>query len=375
MSDFLQERLDGIRAAGLYRELPGTVEGVDFWSNDYLGLAKIEHLRKENLVSGGATGSRLISGDRDLWHEVEQIVATFHGFAAGLVFNSGYTALVSLLSALLKRGDTIIYDELSHACCRDGIRLGFATALRFRHNDTLHLRQRLKGVRGSGQIFVLTEGRFSMDGDRAPLSAIADLCDEYRAQLIVDEAHTGGLEGERGVGLVAELNLTDRVLADVITFGKAFGTHGAVVLGGDRLKQYLVNTARPFIYTTGMSASQFAEIGLAYRKLWQHHSKESETLRYRIRYFAQRVKELRLQAIIHTQDGPIQTVRIPGNDRVLAAEAACRAASLLVKAIRSPTVPAGTERLRICLHSFNTEAEIDLLVTTLRDALATFAEN
>ena len=147
------------------------------------------------------------------------------------------------------------------------------------------------------------------------------------------------------------------------------------MLGSEALKEYLVNTARPFIYTTGMSGSQYYEIGMAYEKLMKHHSRQFETLRYRIRYFDQRVKKLRLQAIIHTQDGPIQTVRIPGNDRVLAAEAACRAASLLVKAIRSPTVPAGTERLRICLHSFNTEAEIDLLVTTLRDALATFAEN
>ena len=136
MSDFLQERLDGIRAAGLYRELPGTVEGIDFWSNDYLGFAQISNPRKKNLLYGGATGSRLISGDNGLVQEMEHHLAEMHGFSAGLFFNSGYTAFVALLSAVLKRGDTIFYDELSHACCRDGIRLGFAKSLRFRHNDT-----------------------------------------------------------------------------------------------------------------------------------------------------------------------------------------------------------------------------------------------
>ena len=371
MPDFLEERLLKLREAGLYRSLPGTVAGTDFWSNDYLGLAAMEGHRKENLVGGGATGSRLISGDRDLWAELEKTVAQYHGFPAALTFNSGYTALLALLSAVLKRGDVIIYDELSHACCRDGIRLGFAKALRFRHNDLLHLRQRLEDVRTEGEIFVLTEGRFSMDGNVAPLRKVAELCKEYNARLIVDEAHTGGLEGSGGAGRVAELGLEKAVFATVITYGKAFGTHGASVLGSEPLKQYLINTARPLIYSTAMSASQWVEIGLAYAKLGKHHHARYEQLRYRVRYFHERIKANRLRDKVTAQSGPIQTVRIVGNDRVLAAENACRGAGLLVKAIRHPTVPAGKERLRICLHAFNTEPEIDRLVATLGDVLAT----
>jgi len=154
-------------------------------------------------------------------------MAAFHGYEAGLVFNSGYTANLGLLSAILRRTDTIVYDELVHASCRDGIRLGQARALRFAHNDLDDLRRRLAQARTDGQTFVLTEGRFSMDGDLAPLTGMAAVCRAAGAHLIVDEAHSGGVEGENGAGLVAASGLQSVVFATVITHGKAFGAHGA----------------------------------------------------------------------------------------------------------------------------------------------------
>ncbi|MEL7162936.1 MAG: pyridoxal phosphate-dependent aminotransferase family protein, partial [Bacteroidota bacterium] len=178
MDSFLNTRLDRLRAAGTFRELPGDLPGVDFWSNDYLGLARVPHPPTAAVVPG-ATGSRLISGDSHAYHALEARIAAHHGQPAALVFNSGYTANLGLLSALLRRMDTIVYDELSHACCRDGIRLGQARALRFRHNDLVDLRSQLEKARPDGQVFVLTEGRFSMDGDLASLRAITEICEEY----------------------------------------------------------------------------------------------------------------------------------------------------------------------------------------------------
>lgn len=376
MADFLSQRLEKLREKGTYRTLPGTVEGVDFWSNDYLGLTRIEAQEQRMIPGKGATGSRLISGDRDEISQLEQQgISKFHGFPAALFYNSGYTALLGLLSAVLRRTDTIIYDELSHACCRDGIRLGHAKSQRFNHNDTLHLRQRLSKVSTEGQIFVLTEGRFSMDGDVAPLTEILDICNEFGAHLIVDEAHSGGIDGLAGEGLIASLGLQKKVFATVITYGKAFGAHGAAVLGNETLRQYLINTSRPFIYTTGLAASQLAEIAHAYKRMAHHHSQQIERLRYNILFFQQLFGPTRARDLVSRNDGPIQTVSVPGNHRVMQVESACLEAGLLVKGIRSPTVAAGTERLRICLHSFNTSHEIERLAAVLRSTIPNFARS
>jgi 8-amino-7-oxononanoate synthase len=372
MPDFLTRRLDKIRAENRFRELPGTVEGVDFWSNDYLGMART---RVQGEVEGavqppnhktGATGSRLISGDADAYHATEQMIAAFHGCEAALVYNSGYTANLGLLSAILKRGDTILYDELVHASCRDGLRLGLGRAYKFGHNDPEEmLRRTCADGRTNGEVFVLTEARFSMDGDLAPLQEMADLCARYGAHLIVDEAHSVGLEGPQGAGLVAQLGLQDKVFATIVTYGKAPGAHGAAVLGSAALRDYLVNTSRPFIYTTGPSPEQWRAIAGAYARLETEQEARYQQLCRVISHFKDRVNATGLGAFVPDVDGPIQTVTIPGNGAVMAAEAACREAGLLVKGIRSPTVSAGAERLRICLHSFNTEGEVRTLVETL----------
>jgi 8-amino-7-oxononanoate synthase len=394
MSNFLEERLGKIRAAGNYRSLTGDVQGIDFWSNDYLGLveARTQVQGKvvgrggrdsdltrlptgdsvpENLVEkglfmpSGATGSRSISGDSAAWHSIEAMIADYHGHGSALVFNSGYTANLGLLSAILTRTDTIIYDEFAHASCRDGIRLGQAKALRFRHNDLEDLRTQIDKARPDGQTFVLTEGRFSMDGDLAPLAAISTICQQANAHLIVDEAHSVGIEGKNGAGLVAELGLEDKVFATIVTYGKAFGSHGAAVLGSLALRHYLINTCRPFIYTTGPAPAQWAGIQQAYQTMASVHASRLSLLRQRIQQFSEGMKAAGLGDRLDETSGPIQILHLPGNDAVMLAEAACREQGLLVKGIRSPTVPAGQERLRICLHSFNTEAEVDQLVNAL----------
>lgn len=383
MANFLKNRLDKIKSTGSFRSLAGTMDGIDFWSNDYLGLAQLQALiapttQQTNELTdqrsndptnqpSGATGSRSISGDAGAYHALERRIADFHGHPAALVFNSGYTANLGLLSAILKRGDTILYDELMHASCRDGIRLGFASAVKFPHNDLEEtLIRTCANVRMSGQLFVLTEGRFSMDGDVAPLREMAALCREYGANLIVDEAHSGGLDGRQGRGLVAELGLQEEVFATVITYGKAFGAHGAAVLGSQELRDYLINTCRPFIYTTGPAPAQWFGIAEAYDKMEALHGEQMARLRTVIGLFRKGMTDGGAANRLMPNDGPIQTIHFPGNDAVMAAEAACREAGLLVKGIRSPTVAVGSERLRVCLHAFNTEEELVLLVETLR---------
>jgi len=387
MAEFLGKRLDKIRATGNYRTLSGSVSGVDFWSNDYLGLARTRVQGKvKGVVEAAAEtshfplptsdlilpttnfrpGSRSISADHDEWHATERMIAAYHGHAAALVFSSGYTANLGLLSAILRRTDMILYDELMHASCRDGIRLGQARAVRFAHNQLTEadlIAARAK--RPDGQLFVLTEGRFSMDGDLAPLSAMTELCDRHGAHLIVDEAHSGGLEGVGGAGLVAELGLQDRVFATVVTYGKAFGAHGAAVLGGENLKDYLVNVCRPFIYTTGPGPARWQAIREAYANLEAHHADRMATLQGRIGQFRAGISAAGVAYQLPPVNGPIQALLVPGNERVMAVESACRTAGLLVKGIRSPTVAAGAERVRICLHAFNTEGEVERLVAAL----------
>lgn len=377
MPDFLHHRLAALKTSGNHRELPGQPAGVDFWSNDYLGLAaREEAIRAGSPVRGkvekrgahpphGATGSRSVSGDHPAYHALEARIAAHHGQPAALVFSSGYTANLGLLSALLRRTDTIVYDERMHASCRDGIRLGQAGTLRFRHNDPDDLCARLTKARPDGQTFVLTEGRFSMDGDLAPLTAIAETCQSAGAHLIVDEAHSGGLEGVRGAGRVAELGLQNAVFATVVTYGKAFGFHGAAVLGSAALREYLINTCRPFIYTTGPAPGQWTGIAAAYDRMDALHDARFALLQNRIGQFNDLIAAAGLRPLVTRADGPIQTVGRRGNQAVMAGEAACRAAGLLVKGIRSPTVKTGEERLRVCLHSFNTEEEVGRLVGVL----------
>ncbi|MEM1214693.1 MAG: aminotransferase class I/II-fold pyridoxal phosphate-dependent enzyme, partial [Bacteroidota bacterium] len=336
---------------------------VDFCSNDYLGYARMS-FPASGPQREGATGSRLISGNSALAEAVEAEIAAFHRAEAGLIFSSGYAANLGLLSALCQRQDTIIYDQLLHASLRDGIRLTRSRALGFGHNDLADLRKKLTAARikNAGQLFVIVESVYSMDGDQAPLLAMADCCEEFGANLIVDEAHGTGVLGPRGEGGVVAAGLNERVFARVHTFGKAIGSHGAIVLGSATLRSYLINFARPFIYSTGIPDATLARIQSAYREL------KSGTallrLRQLITYF-QNQCPVQLQEQLLPSTTPIQALVCPGNSAVVHLAQRVQSAGFQVLPIRYPTVPAGEERLRICLHVFNTESEIDQLLTIL----------
>jgi 8-amino-7-oxononanoate synthase len=264
---FLDKKLNERIESDSLRTLILTNYSIDFCSNDYLGIVKnklIENTISSNL-SHGSTGSRLLSGNYQLIEETEKLIADFHEAEAGIIFNSGYDANTGLLSSVPQKNDMIIYDQLSHASLRDGIRLSFATAFSFLHNDLQDLEKKLSASHSDSKKFVVTESVFSMDGDFAPLREIVDLCEKYHAALIVDEAHATGVAGEKGEGLVQKLNLQNKCFARIHTFGKACGVHGAIILGSQKLKQYLVNFSRQFIYTTSLPPAATEAIFVSYK--------------------------------------------------------------------------------------------------------------
>lgn len=359
--DFLLKKLNERQQQNAFRVLRLPDGKTDFCSNDYLGIVRNRLIEKKLAsekdvsYSHGATGSRLLAGNYALIEETEKQLAQFHQAAAGLIYNSGYDANLGLLSCVPQRGDTIIYDYLSHASLRDGIRLSFATSYSFKHNDLADLEKRLQVA--TGTIFVVTESVFSMDGDTAPLTAISALCEQYGAHLIVDEAHATGVIGEQGEGLVQQLNLQQKCFARIHTFGKAVGCHGAIVLGSEALRNYCINFSRSFIYSTAIPESSVAAIKCAYVLFPVMHSERAH-LQQLIDYFQQ--ANTRYEKLVsHT---PIQIVIIPGNDQVKQVAGALQAAGLDVRPILYPTVPAGKERLRIVLHAFNTMDEVKKLV-------------
>lgn len=333
---------------------------IDFCSNDYLGIAANQLLKgfENEKNSTGSGGSRLLSGNYELIEKTEEKIASFHKAESGLIFNSGYDANLGLLSCIGQKGDLIIYDSLSHASIRDGIRLSFAESFAFRHNDVDDLERKLKAA--TGQVYVVTESLFSMDGDFAPLKEIVDLCNQYEAQLIVDEAHATGIVGACGEGLVQELELNEHCFARIHTFGKALGNHGAIVLGSCELRDYLINFSRAFIYTTALPPASVATIAAAY-DLFPGMMEERTKLQELVKTF--RAAKLRFEKLDSVT--AIQGVIVPGNPEVRELASNIQQKGLDVRPILYPTVPKGKERLRIILHSFNTQEELEKLISCL----------
>lgn len=367
MENFLDNKINQRKENSSLRVLKTDVAAIDFSSNDYLGFSRLESLKNKvnhfivnhpetNL---GATGSRLLSGNSKLVENLENEIAAFHKAAAGLIFNSGYDANIGLLSSVPQKGDTIIYDELVHASVIDGARLSFANRFNFKHNDLNHLETKLKNC--NGNVFIVTESIFSMDGDFAPLVELAELAKKYHAHLIVDEAHATGIFGLNGSGLINELNLENDIFARVVTFGKALGCHGAIILGSEKLKTYLVNFARSFIYTTSLPAHSLISIKMAYKELLNNHA---IAINKKIDFFKKQTHSI--QYLLIPSKSPIQCLVIPGNQKCKQAAEVLQANNLDVRPILNPTVAEGKERLRICLHAFNTDHEITLLSNTLK---------
>jgi 8-amino-7-oxononanoate synthase len=364
--DFLKNKLQERQQSGTYRQLKPENGLVDFCSNDYLGFAR-SALLKQSIVHevdthplslNGAAGSRLLSGNIQYAEDLEKQIAAHHESEAGLLFTSGYDANLGLLSSLAQRGDTIILDELVHASIIDGARLSYANRYSFKHNDLESLEAKLKLAKGN--CYVVIESVYSMDGDTPPLLEILNLTEKYHAALIVDEAHAVGLYSK---GLVCELGLQERVFARVVTFGKALGGHGAIVLGSHNLRNYLINFARSFIYTTAAPFHQLAAIKMAYQLL-ENSGEAIISLKKNIELFKQEVNTGENFTLLNSVS-PIQCIILGSNEMAREAAKQLQMNNLDVRPILSPTVAQGTERIRICLHSFNTENELTLLAATL----------
>ena len=359
---FLHKKLQERKDLQSFRQLRLSGALLDFCSNDYLGIVKdglLEQPLANEHYRHGSTGSRLLSGNYALIEETEAMLADFHSAESALIFNSGYDANVGLLSCVPQRGDTILYDQLCHASIRDGIRLSFAQSFSFRHNDTEDLKDKLRNTQG--QVFIVTESVFSMDGDIAPLQELLSLCAQFGCHLILDEAHATGVIGEKGEGVAQHLGLHEQCFARVHTFGKAVGTHGAVVLGSRLLRDYLVNFSRPFIYTTALPEVSIAAIRQAY-DIFPGMNQQRQHLRELIREFQSFSDQ---DNRILKSETPIQGIVVPGNEAVKQTATALQQQGFDVRPILYPTVPKGGERLRIVLHSFNSRDELLGLVSGL----------
>lgn len=364
--DRIQAELEKRRLEGLERELHLN-ELIDFSSNDYLGLARSEALHKMVLSRAqelqapytGSTGSRLISGNSRLAEQVEEQLAKLFQGESALLFNSGYSANLGVLSSLPGRNDTILYDELSHASIKDGARLSLAQKISFKHNDLNDLESKLR--RADGHCFIVAESIYSMDGDRSPVTDLTRLANQYQATIVLDEAHSTGIEGKQGEGLAVALKVEKDIAIRIYTFGKAMGCHGACVVGPRAFRQYMINTSRPFIYTTSLPPHALLTISCAFHYLSQH-SELRQQLHANRTQFTQAMKG---NPAFHTAPSAIQRVIIPGNEEVTRAASQLRGKGFDVRAIRKPTVSEGSERLRICLHAFNTAQQIAALAEAL----------
>ncbi len=397
MKQALSERLERQRAQDLYRSrqcLDGpqgveiTLDGrrcLSFCSNDYLGLAN--HPRVVRALQDGAArhgvgsgASHLVSGHGRAHHELEEALAAWCGRERALLFSTGYMANLGVLSALAARGDRVYADRLDHASLLDAARLAEARLKRYRHNDATQLATWLEEAptpiptqeqgqgQGQGQAFIVSDGVFSMDGDLAPLPELAALAARHRAWLMIDDAHGLGVIGADGGGCVAHYGLGQAEVPILVgTLGKAFGTFGAFVAGSAELIETLIQFARSYIYTTALppavASATLAALAVAREESWRR-----ERLAALARRFRDGAGSLGLPLYPAAPDAP-PTPIIPllcgSAERALALSAALREQGIVVTAIRPPTVPRGTARLRITLCAEHSDAHIDRLLDTL----------
>jgi len=367
----LEARLAELDARGLGRQLSEGA-GLDFSSNDYLGLSKNPKLAegvRRRLETGavGAPASRLLRGQTRAHRELEERLAAWKGMERALLFPSGYQANLALLTTLVGPGDRVLSDRLNHASLIDGLRLAGCEKVIFDHLDTGFIEQELARPWPRGRTFLVTESLFSMEGDLAPLERYGELAAAHGAELVVDDAHATGLYGdERGSGWVEACRIEKRVTAVVSTFGKALGIGGACITAPAVVIEYLIQRARPFIFTTAMPPVVVAAIDAALDvvKAEPERRRRVFTLARRLRG---RLRELGLDT--RGEDGPLVPVIVGENRRAVETAEALQARGLDVRAVRPPTVPEGTARLRISIHADHTEAQIDALGDELAEAL------
>lgn len=366
-----------LREQGLERvlRLPA---GIDFASNDYLGLGRHPEIlgalearvaaARESGEAWAAPASRLLRGTTEAHLALEKRLALFKGQEAALLFSSGYQANVGLLTALLGPNDRAISDAQNHASLIDGLRLSGCQKVVVPHLDLAAFARALEVSHTAGRTVVLVESLYSMDGDIAPLRELADLCATLGADLIVDDAHATGVFGDdRGSGLVEALGVERRVAAVVTTFGKALASGGACVSGSRALIDYLVTRSRAFLFSTAQPPFALWAVEAALDRL----AAEPE-LRVRVRQLADRLRAgLRSLGVDTLRSaGPIVPLVLGENRRVLQVAEALQDRGFDVRAVRPPTVAPGTARLRISIHAERTDREVDALVAAIGQVLA-----
>lgn len=371
----IARELDLLREQGQFRamEKHDRTAAVNLCSNDYLGLSEDPRLKQAVLEAVatskavGSTGSRLLSGNLHEWEEIESEFASFAGTESALYFGSGYAANVGLLSSLLKPGDTVFSDALNHASLIDGIRLSGAEKIIYPHRDLEFLEHQLRDRRdSSGARVIVTESVFSMEGDIAPIVGLRELGRRYGADLVIDEAHATGVCGPQGRGIASELGLESEMVAIVHTCGKALASAGAFVCGGSALKEHLINRARTFIFSTAMPPYLAGQIHAALRL-----ASAAESERAHLRHIASALRKG--LAAVGLNSGTSTTHIVPvvlgSNELALRVARELQCSGFAVRAIRPPTVPRGTARLRVSLTSKITLDDIHRLAAVAHKSL------
>ena len=379
MDATLQGALDERRQQHLYRQRSNLnsrcaatimVDGKsqhNFCSNDYLGLAGHPDIAKAlqqgaDKYGTGSGASHLISGHSQAHEQLEQELAEFTGRPRALLFSTGYMANMGVISALVGRRDLVLQDRLNHASLLDGGLLSRADLQRYKHANTEDLAARLSASNAERKL-VVTDGVFSMDGDLPPLESMAVVTNQHQGWLMVDDAHGFGVLGKHGGGLIEALDLSiEQVPILVGTLGKAFGTFGAFVAGSEALIETLIQFSRSYIYTTALPPA-VAVAGSASLKILQAESWRREKLVSLVSRFRLGAEQIGLDLM--DSQTPIQPVQINNDQRVMEINQQLRAKGFMVGAIRPPTVPAGSGRLRICLSATHTEDQIDQLLEAL----------
>jgi 8-amino-7-oxononanoate synthase len=382
MTTEIEDRLDEIRSRGLYRKLR-CVSGPQgprvlldgrpvllLCSNNYLGLADHPRVREAAAEAAmrygaGSGASRLVSGNMTIHRRLEEQLAAFKGAEACLLFGSGFLANAGVVSALAREGDVVFSDALNHASIIDGCRLSRAETFVYDHCDTDHLEWGLRQAEGRGALIV-TDGVFSMDGDKAPLPRLVELAQRYDARVMVDEAHGTGCVGPGGRGLVAEHGLENEVDVVVGTLGKALGSYGAYVLCDAQMAKYLINTARTLIFSTALSPPAVAA-AMAALDLLREQPRRVEKLQRNAAVLREALTEAGLP--VEPGDTPIVPLIVGDADSAVAATDRALERGVFAQAIRPPTVPPGTSRLRLAVMASHTKSELREAGRTLAAAV------
>ena len=365
-ANLYRQRRISASATGVRVQIDGR-ELLSFCSNDYLGLANHPEVIKAMQDGAarwgvGSGASHLVNGHTSAHHALEEELAAFTQRPRALLFSTGYMANLGVIAALCGRGDFVFEDRLNHASLLDGARLSQARLQRYGHNDAESLKQKLNGHE-RGEKLVATDGVFSMDGDMALLPELCKVTQQHQAWLMVDDAHGFGVLGKNGGGCVEQFGLNlDEAPILIGTLGKAFGTFGAFVAGSKDLIEFLIQKARPYIYTTALPPA-VAEASRASLRLLQSEGWRREKLQSLIKQFRGGAQQLGLQLM--DSKTPIQPLLIGDNANAMAMSAALKQQGILITAIRPPTVPDGTARLRITFSADHSEADVVQLLNAL----------